>query len=546
MSTMTRSQRRLLILLLALPMVLVAAAFLYMLGMSQLEGETRGFWQGLSWAAETLSTTGYGADSAWRHPLMILFVVLMQFAGVLMVFLIFPVYLIPFLEERFEGKLPKEIAKLEGHVVVYRYGPPVATLLEELGKAGVAAALVETDAAEARRRVEHGDKVVFGQLEDDVLSRVHLAEARALIVNGADDENAYVILSARQSGFGGDVLAMVEEPTHRKPMMLAGATASFTPRHILGAALAARASQRISPTLAGIQQLGRKLRVHEIKIQADSDLAGKTLAETGVGRRTGVTVLGQWVGGRLRGQPTPEMRFLPDSVVIVAGSSENIRRFGDLCGEAGLRPHHGPFVVAGYGEVGSKVVELLREVDEEVQIIDSQPLPGVDVLGNMLDASILESTAVRDAQAVVLALDADSATLFATVILKDFAPRVPVIARVNQAENVERIHQAGADFALSISQVSGQMLARRLLGQEAIAIDPQLRLLKVSARGLEGHHPSELGIRERTGCSVVAVERGEDLLVDFGPEFEFAEMDAVYVCGSGEATGRFVEVFPQA
>ncbi len=33
------------------------------------------------------------------------------------------------------------------------------------------------------------------------------------------------------------------------------------------------------------------------------------------------------------------------------------------------------------------------------------------------------------------------------------------------------------------------------------------------------------------GC--VAVERGEEVLVEFGPEFRFQAEDAVYLCGSG-------------
>ena len=103
---------------------------------------------------------------------------------------------------------------------------------------------------------------------------------------------------------------------------------------------------------------------------------------------------------------------------------------------------------------------------------------------------------------MILALDADSATLFATVILKDLAPGVPVIARVNEAENVERIHRAGADFALSISQVSGQMLAKKLLGQESVAVDPQLKILKIVRRTASpAATPPTLAIRERTGCS---------------------------------------------
>ncbi len=140
---------------------------------------------------------------------------------------------------------------------------------------------------------------------------------------------------------------------------------------------------------------------------------------------------------------------------------------------------------------------------------------------------------------VILALDSDSATLFATVIVKDQAPDVTVIARVNKAENVERIHHAGADFALSISQVSGQILAHRLLRQEAISVDPQLRVLKAAASRLTGHHPTSLDVRQKTGCSIVAVERGDDLIVDFDPEFRFAKDDLVYVCGTNAATLKF-------
>ena len=55
--------------------------------------------------------------------------------------------------------------------------------------------------------------------------------------------------------------------------------------------------------------------------------------------------------------------------------------------------------------------------------------------------------------------------------------------------------------------------------------------------------PAELGVRERTGTSIVAVERGEEVLVEFGPDFRFHPEDAVYVCGSSRAVRRFQEVF---
>jgi Trk K+ transport system NAD-binding subunit len=532
------------ILILGLLLTILVSAMLYMWGMAALEGRPRTFWQSLEWSAETLSTTGYGADARWRHPAMVLLVVIVQFLGVFLVFLIFPIYLIPFLEERFETRLPKAVTReMEGHVVVYRYGPGVETLLEELAGAGVPSLVLEEDETSARRLFERGVRVLHRSLGDGALESARLGSARAIVANGADDENAALILAARQLGYTGTILALVEEPFHRRPMMLAGATAVFTPRHILGAALAARASARIDPRLGGIQQLGRNLEVAEIRVHPRSPLAGRTLDEAAVGARTGATVIGQWVGGELAVSDGSGLRLAADGILVVVGSHASIDRLHDLAGGAVALRREGPFVVGGGGEVGRKVAELLRVVGEEVRLIDRHPGPEVDLVGDVLDGRVLEKAGVKQAQAVILALDTDAATLFATVILKDLAPEVPVIARVNQAEDVERIHRAGADFALSISQVSGQMLAKKLLGQEAVSVDPQLKVLKTVADGLADRHPADLAIRERTGCSVVAVERGEDVIVEFGPAFRFQPEDAVYVCGSAEAVRRFQEVF---
>jgi Trk K+ transport system NAD-binding subunit len=543
----SRSRTRLFILVLGLLLTILVSTFLYMWGMAALEGKPRDFWQSLEWAGETLSTTGYGADSSWRHPAMVLLVVAVQFLGVFLVFLIVPIYLIPFLEERFETRLPQEVPRdFARHAVIYRYGPAVETLLEELAGAGVPTLVLEQDEAVARRLFERGVRVLHRGLGDGALQSARLGSARAIIANGSDDENAALSLAARQLGFRETILALVEDPFHRRPMMLAGATAVFTPRHILGAALAARASTRINPRAGGIQQLGRNLEVAEVRVSPQSPLAGHTLDETAIGTRTGATVVGQWVGGELAVSSGSGLRLEPDGILVVVGSPESIDRLHDLAGGAVTVRREGPFVVGGGGEVGRKVAELLKAVGEEVRLIDRHPGPEVDRVGNVLDARMLEEVGVRDAQAVILALDTDSATLFATVILKDLAPGVPVIARVNEADNVERIHRAGAEFALSISQVSGQMLAKKLLGQESVAVDPQLKILKIASGGLAGRHPAGLAIRERTGCSVVAVERGDDVLVEFGPAFRFQPSDAVYICGSGNAVRRFQEVFRRA
>ncbi|MEE8524746.1 MAG: NAD-binding protein [Thermoanaerobaculia bacterium] len=541
---MQRAKKRFLTLISFLPVVLLVATWLYMLGMARLEGDPRGFWRSLEFVAETITTTGYGSDVVWSHPAMVILVVVLQFFGVVLMYMFIPLYLIQFLEERFESRLPRQAPKIRDHVVIYRYGPAVETLTEELTESGVPLLIVEYDQEVARGLRDRKILVVYEEESSSPdLDEVNLLQARAMIVNGSDEENAAAILVARQLGFEGEILALVEEPYHRRPITLAGADAVFTPRHVLGAALAARASQRISPRISGIRELGRRLEVGEIRIDPGSPLAGRTLGEAEIGTKTGAIVIGQWVRGHLEPQPTAAGCLQPRGILVAVGSTENLERLRELAGSDRTVKPQGPFLLAGYGEVGRKVGQLLRDAGEEIRVIDLQASEGVDVVGDILDPRVLESLDPASSRGIILALDSDRATLFATVIVKELAPEVPIIARVNAAENVERTHHAGADFALSISQVSGKILAARLLRQEAIELDTTLRLLKVDAPGLAERHPAALDIRGRTGCSVVAVERGADLILDFGTDFAFGAEDTIYICGTREATRRFSEVY---
>lgn len=539
---MNRARRRLVALVLSIPVLLVVLAFLYMGLMHSLEGETRNFLDSFEWAAETLTTTGYGADMNWDHPVMVLYVVLVQLGGVCLVFLVFPIYLIPFLEERFEAKLPRRAPRVHDHVLIYRYGPAVESLMDQLQSRGIAALVVETDETVARTLAERQIPVVFCRTEDEALEAGRVSVARTIVANGRDEENAAITLGARQASFAGDIVALVEEPMHRRPLALAGATAVFTPRHALAAALAARASERISPRLSGIQQLGA-LEVSEVRIQTGCSLVGKTLAESAIGARTGATVIGQWIGGHLMTQPTSDMRLEARGVLVAVGSSESLRRIGDLCEGTQTLRRTGPFIVAGFGEVGKKVHQLLSDAGEKVIAIDRLPLPGVDLVGNILDPDVLVKAGVDKARGVIVALDSDDLTVFTTVVVRDLAPEAPVIARVNQASNVEKIHRAGADFALSISRVSAQILSRRLLGEEAVALDPTLKVRKMTGAGLAGSHPTGLQIRRRTEASVVAVTRGEELFAEFDEDFRFQADDTVYVCGSDQAIRKYSEMF---
>lgn len=535
-----RSTKRLLALILSIPVVILAGGLIYMFGMTYLEHAPRDFLASVEWAAETLTTTGYGSDARWTHPLMIVFVIFFQLVGMSFYVLIFPVFFLPYFEERFEARLPGSLPEMAGRVLIHRYGPAVDSLVEELRRVGTAFVVLEQDERQARRLRDRGYDVVFGALDEQPGMLSGVEAAQALITNADDHADATFIMMARERGYTGPILALAEDPLHRPPMEKIGATAVFTPSHVLGAALAARASARISPKVEGLQLLGERVGIADFRVQASSPLARQRLGDLRMRAHHGVTVIGQWNGGRFASAEGPDTRIEAGAILVVAGALANLARVERMATPLRL---HGPIVVAGFGAVGRKVVEMLHDAGETTIVIDVRADPEVDVVGNILEHATLEHARVRNASAVVLALSNDSAGVFATAVVRDYAPEVRLIARVNLAPNVARLYQAGADFALSVGQVAGQILAHHLLGESAITVEQRLKLARVAPGTMVGRHPWKAEVREKTASAVVAVERGTEVLVEFDPEFQVRADDVLFVCGTTTGLDKYMREF---
>lgn len=445
----------------------------------------------------------------------------------------------PFTEEHVEGLLPQALPDVQDGVVIYGYGPEVVSLITELDGRGMPTVIIEEDEAVARRLYESGQPVVHARLAERALDLGPLVSARALVANGEDDANAVLALEAREQGFAGPIIAMIRNPHRRASIMLAGATATFAPADVLAAAIAARASAGIGPRVTGVKPLGQQLEVAEFRVHGRCPLAHKTLTELGIQAQTGANIIGQWLDDALRSPPAANEPLSPGTILVAAGSQESIRRLGEM-----VRPitREGKIVVAGFGEIGQPLAGFFRDTGEEVCVVDLEERPGVDVVGDILDADVLVRASVATARAVILVLGSDRTVQLAATVVRDHAPDVPIIGGVALGDNVQRILRAGADFALSVSQVAGQLLTHHVLG-ETISIQPRIKLVKVAAGRLAKKHPFHARIRERTGCTVVAVERGEETLMTFPPSFALTSDDHLYICGTPNAVSQFYESF---
>ncbi|MCX7176412.1 MAG: NAD-binding protein [Proteobacteria bacterium] len=535
-SKLKRSTKHLLALLVLLPMAVLLLGAIYMLGMEHLEGTSRTFLQSIEWASETLTTTGYGADSRWNHPVMAAFVIVSQFLGQFLVFLIFPVLVLPYFEEQFEVRLQPVLPPMAGKVLFYRYGPAIESLLEEFNSINSPFVVFEEDMALARNLRDRGYNVVFGKLAEDSSAFMRVDQAQAVVTNAGDHANATCTLVVRELGFTGPIYALADDPLYRAPMIQIGATEVFTPAHVLGAALASHASTRISPPAEGMHLLGTIVGMAEFRVRAGSPLAGKRLGDLHLREQHGVSVIGQWHGGVFTTTKGPETQVEPGAILVVVGRHANLEKVERMA--MPIR-RTGPIVLAGYGAVGHKVVEMLHDAGETCVVIDRVSAPGVDVVGSVLEQATLDQAKVREAGAVVLALSDDSESVFATAVVRNYAPEVPLIVRVLRTPNTARLYRAGADFAISVGQVAGQILAYHLLGEQVVLVENRIKFVRLSAGTLSGQHPWRNETLERTGAKIVAVERQRDVIVEFDHDFLVRPDDALFVCGSINSLKRY-------
>ena len=127
--------------------------------------------------------------------------------------------------------------------------------------------------------------------------------------------------------------------------------------------------------------------------------------------------------------------------------------------------------------------------------------------------------------------------------MREYAPEAPLIVRVNRTPNTERIYRAGADFAISQGQVAGQILAYHLLDEQVLPVESRIKFSRLTVGALVGSHPWKHEALDRTGTRIVAVEREQQVLIEFGDDFRLQAGDVLYACGSLNSLDRCQRTF---
>jgi len=525
---------------------MLAYAVAYQYGMRVFEGEAITFLESFQFVVETFTTTGYGSEAGWDSTPMRVLVIAMMTTGTLMIFLALPVLLFPLLSDALSTTVPTAVENgLEDHVIVATYTPRIETLIGELDSREVDWVIVEPDRDRATDLYEEGYEVIHTDPDSvDGLCAANYSDARALVADVSDQVDASIVLTAKEIDESVRVVSVVEEPDRARYHELAGADAVLSPRPLLGESLARKVTASVSTDLGSKIELGEDFDIVELPVHRGAEVAGRTLADSGLRERDGVNVIGAWFDGEFESPPAPDSVIEPGTVLLMTGRDDQLQRLADRTRSEVRRHGSGETIVVGHGEVGKTITDVLDEADLPYTVVDEVDGSGVDVVGDATDPEVLDAAGLASARSVILAIPDDTAAEFATLVVRDESDRVEVIARAEESESAQKMYRAGADYVLALGTITGRMVASAVLEDEdVISLDTQVEVVRTEAAGLVGHTLGDADVRARTGVTVVAVERDGDVVTDLGPDFQTHQGDELIVAGPDQATNRFTEVF---
>jgi voltage-gated potassium channel len=528
---LTRRQRLVAVYLAGLAAVVLSFTALYGYGMAALEGRPRSPFQALNTVIETLTTTGFGADSPWETPAMNLLVATMQVSGVVIGFVTLRVLVIP-LFERTPLNLDDRLTPKDDHLVLAEYDRDSDVLLDELEALDVDYVLVESDDEEAMRLSDDGYQAINGDPESPAdLRRASVADARMLVTD-AGERTASVVLTALEANPELRVVSFTHGTRRQAALAEIGVDRAVAPGALIGTRLAAKATTGVD---AGVAD--DAVAIREVVVRRDGALHGRRLDETPLWTTPSLTVVAAWFDGDFRSGPDPATRLPPNAVLVVAGPAADIEAAAAAAARVrsvrSLAPER--VLVGGLGDGGAAAVDALGD-GVDVTTVDQDPDAGADVVGDLTEPETLAAADVDDASALVVTVGDDATALLAVAMARSVAPELEVLVRVTDAEKAGPAVRAGADYVLSVQRVSARLVAGEAYGERVMDPVSQVRLVRTGGGPFAGR--TLAAARDAAeGWSVVGVVADGDVVT--APDAEIGADDEVVVAGDDDAIAAF-------
>ncbi|HOP11114.1 MAG TPA: potassium channel protein [Oscillospiraceae bacterium] len=194
------------------------------------------------------------------------------------------------------------------------------------------------------------------------------------------------------------------------------------------------------------------------------------------------------------------------------------------------------YIVCGAGDVGSTVINSLREnaadfvviEENEKRVQELQQLGVLTIMGNATHEDILQKAGIANAKGLVCTLPTDAENVFTVLTARQMNQGLYIVSKAIETTSHQKLLRAGANKTISPNEIGGQRIASHLIRPSVISFldvitragDVTLDLEEVVVPHLseiEGKKLSQAKIPERTGLLILALKKSDEPHFKFNP-----------------------------
>ncbi len=520
--------------------------------MEVVEGQKYSWSTSFYWTLVTMSTLGFG-DITFESDAGRLFSVWVLLSGIVLLLIVLPFafiryFYVPWLESQMRLRVLRQLPeKTRDHLIICRYDAIAHEYINRIRQQDVPYYVLEPDPQTAAHLHEEGVSVVLGDIDSRATFRgLRVEKARAVLANADDPTNTNVTLTVREESATVPIISIVEDEDSVAILEVSGSTHVLPLKHQLGAQLASR----VDTGTERVHVVGhfQNLLIAEFCVQ-NTTLAGRTIRETNLRQLTGLNIVAVWLRGKLV-NAGPDTMIFPQSVLVVVGTGDQLAQLESFLGPGSTLEH--PILVIGGGKVGYSAATALKKHGLKVNLVEKDENV-CRVLSHMADSlywgdaanrNVLTRAGLSEASSVLLTTNNDAVNIYLTVYCRKLNPETRIISRITHQRNVEAIHRAGADFALSYASLA----IRSLMG---IVEEVEAAILGEGAELFQLRVPSRLAnktleksqIGAKTGLNVIAIQDRDQTLSNPGADSVLPPGGEILVVGTAAQRLAFQKAF---
>ena len=542
----------------AFAMLIALYAYIFHTIYPALENKPISWAEALLFVVESMTTVGYGWLLPFSNDLTMLLSIQIMLSGVIMIFIVIPLLIAPFLTTLLAPAPPRKTPhRLSGHTVVMGYDELTRSVIDSLTVSDHDIVIIEQDKAIALEIATHYRKrayVIWGNYTDPATwAAAHVEKAHNIVICKDERHTASIVLGIRGL-VQGKIISVVDKLSFERYLRYAGADYVLSPKHATGRILARHAVLNPSgdadtdiPGLGRIninieQAAEQELRLINIPVVFGCNAAFKSLSELDLFPRFGIIVPFLWKAGKFIPEPGDDIIVDNTTSLFLFGRAESIvtairEEFNaDGCADAFA-------VIAGFGDVGAGAYQELRASGVSCMVIDSKQQDVEQVIGNAEDEEVLKKARIDEARFCVVALNDDDVNIFTTLMVRNLNPVIRILARANEPASVEKLYRAGADYVALLPMIGGQTIARIILANSVTILlelpDGKLVILKHANKTYA--KPLQWFTR-KTGVRIIGIESQSRSIIAPAAEEIILEGDAIIAVGDTEQLKKFIHL----